>query len=96
MRTARWFILIFLQATAVAWAYTSVTHLLATSPNQHDLAAQYGATSQPMSLALQQINREQAAWGRQSLFSVAVCFLVAIFVLINWVNDRPPHGGDEV
>ncbi len=92
MRTFKWLILIVLQAAAVAWAYTAITHLLSSSPNQQMLQSQYGPTSQPMSLALQQINREQLVWGKQALFSVASCFLVLMFVLITWVTDgRPPR-----
>jgi hypothetical protein len=96
MRTTRWVILIVLQAAAVAWAYTSITHLLASSPNQQDLIAQYGPTSQPISLAMQRIGQEQSTWRVQSLFSVAACFLVLMILLITWVTDgRPPRGGDE-
>jgi NADH:ubiquinone oxidoreductase subunit 3 (subunit A) len=94
-RNIRWLILIFLQAATVAWAYTAITHLLATSPTQQQQLAEYHSTSQPVSAAMVRINQEQTQWGRQSLFSVASCFLVLMFVMINWVLDgRPPRDGD--
>jgi len=95
-RTIRWIILIFLQAATVAWAYTAITHLLNTSPNQKQQLAQYGSTSQPVTAQMQQIDQEQLQWGRQSLFSVACAFLVLIAVGINWVLDgRPDQPGDR-
>lgn len=95
MRTVRWLILIFLQAATVAWAYTAITHLLATSPNRQMQLAQYNSTSQPESAMMKQIETEQLDWGRQSLFSVACTFLVLMAVMINWVLDgRPPRGRD--
>jgi predicted transporter len=95
IRTIRWIILIFLQAATVAWAYTSITHLLNTSPNQQQQLAQYSSTSQPASAVMKQIDREQLEWGRQSLFSVASAFLVLMAVGINWVLDgRPDRPGE--
>jgi predicted transporter len=95
IRTIRWLILIFLQAATVAWAYTSIAHLLATSPNQRQTLAAYNSTSQPESAQMKQIDQEQLEWGRQSLFSVACAFLVLMAVGINWVLDgRPDRPGD--
>jgi NADH:ubiquinone oxidoreductase subunit 3 (subunit A) len=93
LRTIRWLILIVLQAATVAWAYTAIHNLLGTSPSQQQQMAEYGSTSQPVSAVMRQTESDQARWGRQSLFSVACCFLVLMFVIVNWVTDgRSPPG----
>jgi hypothetical protein len=94
IRNIRWFFLLTALAASIAWSCTAIHHLLGTSPTRQQELAQYGDAPQQVPAYLKQLDQQQMRWGRQSLFSVALSFLLLLVVMGTWVLDgRPPRRG---